>query len=142
MTDFAQISQVIRQLVENISPASRAKLLKEIGTELRTRQQKRITAQQNPDGSAFTPRKNPTRDKKGRIKRKMFSKIKTARHLKLESTSEQASITFVGNSANIARVHHFGQTEKGITYPSRQLLGINEEDIDWIENRILEKISL
>lgn len=142
MTDFAQISQVIRQLVENISPASRAKLLKEIGTELRTRQQKRITAQQNPDGSAFTPRKNLKRDKKGRIKRKMFSKIKTARHLKLESTSEQASITFVGNSANIARVHHFGQTEKGITYPSRQLLGINEEDINWIENRILEKISL
>lgn len=37
--------------------------MRQVAKELRQRQQKHIQAQQNPDGSAFIPRKKKRRDK-------------------------------------------------------------------------------
>ena len=51
-------------LLANLKPAERRKLTASIGRKLRRSQQQRITAQRNPDGTAYAPRKQ--RDLRGK----------------------------------------------------------------------------
>ena len=73
----------------------------------------------------------------GRIKRQkaaMFAKIRTAKHLKAKTTSEQVEVGFFGWVVRVSHVHQFGQQDrvsnKGHTYkyPVRPLLGLSELD--------------
>lgn len=66
----------------------------DIGRKLRQSQSARITKQQNPDGSSYVPRKIKLRDKKGRIKNKMFNRIKMARFMKVKQESQGVSVGF------------------------------------------------
>ncbi len=59
-------------LMDRLEPGERSKLARSIGQVLRRNQQKRVMAQENPDGSKFAPRKQRNlRGKQGRVRRKL-----------------------------------------------------------------------
>lgn len=134
-------------LLAKLKPTERRKLNQTLARELRRSQQQRIAAQQNPDGSAYAPRK-PRKDLRrgGRIK--MFAKLRQAKHLKLQSDADSIAVGFLGNSARIARVHQLGLNDrperKGpeIRYARRELLGFTEAELDMIRDRLLHHLAL
>jgi phage virion morphogenesis protein len=130
-------------LLAKLEPAERKKVLREVARDVRRIQQGNMTAQRAPDGSAWEPRRVSARTKPGRIKRKMFVKLKTAKYLKTKATGDSAEVAFVPAVQRLARVHHYGLrdrvSKRGITvkYSERQLLGLNEQTSDIIENIVL-----
>jgi len=137
-------------LLERLEPSARSQLTRSIGQELRRSQQKRVTAQENPDGSKFAPRKKrDLRGKLGRIRRKlaMFKKLRTASYLKVRGDSNAVSVGFTGRIARIARVHQYGlkdRAERGapdVRYEEREVLGFTDKDLDLIRDRILANIT-
>lgn len=135
-------------LINHLSPQSRKQMAAAIAKRLRASQQQNIKCQQAPDGTPFKPRKRqPLRGKKGRVKREMFSKLRTAKYLKAKGNSDDAAVQFTGNVQRMARVHHYGlrdrATRKGkeVTYEARTLLGFNEKDIQSIQNVILIQLG-
>ena len=152
MATVDEIQAKLTALIANLSPQARRSLGRKIGQALHKSQANRIARQQNPDGSAFEPRK-PRKDfrkKQGRIKRKaMFAKLRTAQHLKVRSNGNEVSVGFNGASAAIAAVHQYGlqgtvDKNKGfkVQYAQRELLGFAESDVELIENLIIEQLSL
>ncbi len=150
MTDLTLLIDELNILLVNLSPSQRNKLAMSVGRELRTNQKKRITAQQNPDGSRYVPRKNKRR-RHGRIRNKMFNRIKTARYMKLRQIPQGAEISFASSFINrIASVHHYGKADKVsphprspiVRYPSRGLLGLNEQDIEIVRQSIYQHLNL
>lgn len=137
-------------LLDRLEPAERSKLARSIGQELRRSQQKRVIAQENPDGTKFAPRKQRNlRGKQGRIKRKlaMFKKLRTASYLKVRGDSNAVTVGFTGRIARIARVHQFGlkdRAERGapdVKYDQRELLGLTDSDIDIIRDSLLGHLT-
>jgi len=137
-------------LLDRLEPGERSKLARSIGQELRRSQQKRVMAQENPDGSKYAPRKHrDLRGKQGRVKRKlaMFKKLRTASYLKVRGDSNAVTIGFTGRIARIARVHQYGlrdRAERGapdVRYEQRELLGFNEHDIDLIRDHLLKNLT-
>lgn len=128
---------ILTQLNNN----NRANLAREIAKKLRESQRKRIIAQQQPDGTSFEPRKHQKfRKKTGKIRRKMFTKLRTTKFLRTSANSNSAIVKFISSVSRIARVHHFGLRARvnkndswTINYPSRKLLGINQKDCNMIE---------
>ncbi|HHF0499725.1 TPA: phage virion morphogenesis protein [Haemophilus influenzae] len=152
MATVEEVQAKLTALIANLSPQARRQLGRKIGQALRKSQSNRIARQQNPDGSAFEPRK-PRKEfgkKKGRIKREaMFAKLRTARHLKVRSNGNEVSVGFNGSSAAIAAVHQYGLTARPsnnkdfkVQYTQRELLGFSESDVELIENLIIEQLSL
>lgn len=152
MATVEEIQAKLTALIANLSPQARRQLGRKIGQALRKSQSNRITRQQNPDGSAFEPRK-PRKEfgkKKGRIKRKaMFAKLRTAKYLKIRANGNEVLVGFNGSSATIAAVHQYGlkgtvNRNKGVKvqYAQRELLGFSDEDVELIENLILEQLSV
>lgn len=138
-------------LLQRLKPGERRALAKRIGVELRKSQQQRIAAQQNPDGSAYAPRKanaKGLRDKRGAIRRgAMFTKLRQARFLTVKADAAQISVGFLGRVARIARVHQEGLSDfvspKGprVRYERRELLGFTARDRDLIRDLLLEHLS-
>lgn len=120
-------------LLANLEPAARQRMMRELAQELRRNQQNNIRLQRNPDGSGYEARKVTARTKKGRIKRQMFARLRTAKYLKTAASADSATVQFVGKVQRIARVHHFGLRDrvsrKGpeVYYAQRRLMGINYE---------------
>lgn len=152
MATVEEVQAKLNALINNLSPQSRRQLARNIGQALRKNQQARIARQENPDGTAFEPRK-PRKEfgkKKGRIKRKaMFAKLRTARYFKIQSNANEVTVGFNGSSATIANVHQYGLTgivdrTKNIKaqYAQRELLGFSQSDLDVIEDLILEQLSM
>ena len=135
-------------LLARLEPGARHQLNQQIGRDLRRSQQQRIAAQLNPDGSAFAPRKpRQLRAKKGRIKRKMFAKLRQAKHLKVQSSADAIAIGFMGRVARIARVHQYGlrdRPDRGqaeVQYERRELLGFTDADLELIRDQLLEHLT-
>jgi len=147
LDNFQTLDDTLSVLLQQLSPQARTAFMRQVSKELRTRQQKHIQAQQNPDGSPFVSRKKKRRDKQGRIKRKMFTKLRTARFIKSESTTDEAAVTFSAQINIIARVHHYGLRDKvsrngpTVKYDRRELLGFTDDDIEWIGDLALEHIA-
>ena len=151
MAKVEEVQAKLTALITNLSPQARRQLGRKIGQALRKSQSNRIARQQNPDGSAFEPRKprKEFRKKKGRIKRKaMFAKLRTARHLKVRSNGNEVSVGFNGSSAAIAAVHQYGLSTSPskdkdfkVQYAQRELLGFAKEDIEMIERFVLRAIE-
>ncbi|HHF6601659.1 TPA: phage virion morphogenesis protein [Haemophilus influenzae] len=152
MATVEEIQAKLTALIANLSPQARRQLGRKIGQALRKSQSNRIARQQNPDGTAFEPRK-PRKEfgkKKGRIKRKaMFAKLRTAKHLKIRANGNEVSIGFNGSSAAIAAVHQYGLSSSPsknkdfkVQYAQRELLGFSDSDLEMVENLIIEKLSL
>lgn len=135
MDNLHKVDEWLAALLANLEPAARQRMMRELAQELRRNQQNNIRLQRNPDGSGYEPRKVTARTKKGRIKRQMFSKLRTAKYLKTAASAESASVQFAGKVQRIARVHHYGLRDrvspKGaeVRYVKRRLLGANG-DVD------------
>lgn len=136
-------------LLNQLQPKERRQVTQSIARELRRRQQQRIGAQRNPDGTPYVPRKprQQLRAKAGRIKqRKMFAKLRTARYLRLQSDASSIAIGFVGRLSRIARVHQYGLRDKpgrnspDIQYQRRELLGLSDDDLEMIRDQLLQHL--
>lgn len=143
-----QVKSAFAELLDNISKPRRRLLYQQIGRELARSQRRRIKAQQNPDGTAYAPRKQQ-RKVRGKIKTdKMFKRLTTPSHLKLLHESEGISLGFMGGDSVIARVHQYGlksrvkpHYEYKVKYAERQLLGFTDEDRQMIERFVLKALT-
>lgn len=92
-------------------------------------------------------KKQPVRSKKGPIKREMFAKLRTAKYLKTQASSNEAVIEFAGNVQRMARVHHYGLRDRPLRkgkeaqYDSRPFLGISHHDFNLIEDIIYQHLK-
>ncbi|EBS0653481.1 phage virion morphogenesis protein [Salmonella enterica subsp. enterica serovar Yolo] len=133
MAELQKVDDWLSALLANLEPAARSRMMRQLAQELRRTQQQNIRMQRNPDGSGYEPRKVSVRTKKGRIKRQMFSKLRTAKYLKTAASADSACVEFAGQVQRIARVHHYGLRDrvsrKGpeVRYEERHLLGISDE---------------
>ncbi|WP_145522438.1 phage virion morphogenesis protein [Yersinia ruckeri] len=131
-------------LLANLSPQSRKQLASDIAKKLRASQQQRIKRQQAPDGSPYAARKTqPTRHKKGRIKREMFAKLRTARYMKAKGNTNEAIVEFTGRVQRMAAVHHFGLRDRpsihsqDVKYEERPLFGFTLQDRELVESAVI-----
>jgi phage virion morphogenesis protein len=151
--DLSALEDWAGALLSKLDPAARRAAATDIGRELRRSQQKRIREQKNPDGSPFEPRKprlardgGPLRQKKGRIKRQMFIKLRTARFFKVKNDATGVTLGFSGRVSRLARVHQEGQRSvvalgKTYQYPIRQLLGLTAAELEMIRDKLLEHLT-
>jgi len=130
--ELQRVDDWLTALLANLEPAARSRMMRQLAQQLRRNQQNNIRLQRNPDGSGYEPRKVTARTKKGRIKRQMFSKLRTAKYLKTAASTDTASVQFAGQVQRIARVHHYGLRDrvsrKGpeVHYAERRQLGVND----------------
>lgn len=143
------IDDWLAALLRQASPQQVRLVNSRVARDLRRRQADRIRAQQNPDGSAYTPRKprpKNLRGKKGSVRRKaMFARLRTARHLKSEGQVDYLAVGFRGRAAMIAAVHQYGQQQRGFvrdyTMPKRELLGLTESDRQLLADAYLKHLA-
>ncbi|KAA5970470.1 MULTISPECIES: phage virion morphogenesis protein [unclassified Pantoea] len=149
MSDLQLVNDRLEALISSLSAPARKEMARSIGRKLRASQQQNIKRQQAPDGTPFKPRKaQPVRSKKGRIKREMFAKLRTAKYMKMQASPNEAVIEFAGNVQRMVRVHHYGLRDrpsrkgKEVRYEARPLLGVSDHDIIFIENYIINYLHL
>lgn len=148
MNEFKPFEDKLAGLIASLSPAARRRMTAEIAKQLRASQQQRIKRQQAPDGAPYAARKRqPVKGKKGRVKREMFTKLRTHRYMKTKGTDNAAVVEFVGRVQRIARVHQEGLKDKpnryseSVQYEARPLLGIDKTSIQLIEKELLITLS-
>jgi len=133
MAELHEVDAWLDALLAQLEPSARKRMLREVARDVRRIQQANITAQRAPDGTAWEPRRATARTKPGRIRRKMFAKLKTAKYLKTWTNTDQAEIAFTSAVQRLARVHHYGLRDKvnrhgmQVKYTERPLIGINNE---------------
>lgn len=148
MDNIHQVEDWLNALLEKLGSAERRKLMRDIATTLRQQQQQNIRMQKNPDGSGFEPRKASGRAKQGRVKRQMFSKLRTVRYMKTRTTADTAEVGFDTKAQRIARVHHYGLRDRvrkngpKVVYAPRQLLGINNVTEKILYNIINNQLAM
>ncbi|MEN4603137.1 phage virion morphogenesis protein [Pantoea agglomerans] len=149
MSELQRVNDRLEALISSLSAPARKEMARSIGRKLRASQQQNIKRQQAPDGTPFKPRKTqPVRSKKGRIKREMFAKLRTAKYMKTQASPNEAVIEFASNVQRMARVHHYGlrdrpdRTSKEIKYEARRLLGISSRDLELIEKLIIDNLIM
>ncbi|MCP2003768.1 UNVERIFIED_ORG: phage virion morphogenesis protein [Buttiauxella agrestis ATCC 33320] len=145
MNEFKPFEDKLAGLIAALSPTARRKMTAEIAKELRVSQQKRIKRQQAPDGTPYAARKRQSvKGKKGRVKREMFTKLRTNRYMKAKGTSEAAVVEFTARVQRMARVHQDGLRDKpnryseGVQYEARPLLGGSHGDEQLIQGIIID----
>jgi len=148
MSGLQLVNDRLEALISSLSAPARKEMARSIGRKLRASQQQNIKRQQAPDGTPFKARKTqPVRSKKGRIKREMFAKLRTAKYMKTQASPNEAVIEFAGNVQRMARVHHYGLRDrpsckgKEVQYEARPLLGIDAYGYDLIESLIMESLN-
>lgn len=148
MNELKPFNDALAGLIASLTPKARKTLAVTIAKRLRASQQQRIKRQQAPDGTPYAARKSqPLRKPKGRIKREMFAKLRTARYMKANSSPDEAVVEFAGRVERMARVHHFGLRDrlsvhsKDVRYDERPLLGFGQQDIAIVEDLLFLEIS-
>ncbi len=147
MADLELLAEHLGNMLSQLSDAELRKLEMSIARKLRASQKARITKQQNPDSSKYVPRKTRLRDKKNKIKNKMFNVIKSAKYMRIERNAQGVAVGFAGRVSFIDRVHQFGLRDKvekdgpTVKYASRELLGFTEQEIKMIETEVMNHIS-
>jgi len=143
MAELHEVDAWLAALLSQLEPAARKKMLREVAHDVRRIQQANITAQRSPDGTAWEPRRVSARSKKGRIRRGMFAKLKTAKYLKAQAGADAAEVAFVPSVQKLARVHHYGLRDRVsrrgpmVKYAERPLLGINNEVLELTKNTLI-----
>ncbi|HFT5241713.1 TPA: phage virion morphogenesis protein [Yersinia enterocolitica] len=148
MNELKPFDDALAGLIANLTPKARKALAVTVAKRLRASQQQRIKRQQAPDGTPYAVRKSqPLRKPKGRIKREMFAKLRTARYMKANSNPNEAVVEFAGRVERMAAVHHFGLRDrpnahsKDVQYDERPLLGFSQQDIAIVEHAVMESLS-
>ncbi|EMK7761828.1 TPA: phage virion morphogenesis protein [Yersinia enterocolitica] len=147
MNELKHFDDALAGLIASLTPKARKALAVTVVKRLRASQQQRIKRQQAPDGTPYATRKSqPLRKQKGRIKREMFAKLRTARYMKANSSPDGAVVEFAGRVERMAAVHHFGLRDrpnvhsKDVQYDERPLLGFSQQDITIIEEIIISSM--
>ncbi|MCA8372550.1 phage virion morphogenesis protein [Burkholderia multivorans] len=144
---LSRVEEWASGLLGQLTSAQRARLAKELAAELRRRQSRRIAEAHNPDGSRYAPRKPQARRKKGRIRRAMFAKLRTARFLKTTSSADALVLHFTRDVERIALVHQKGLRDRVqrdgpiVQYPARELLGLADADVERITDVVLDFLA-
>ncbi|MGC0889309.1 phage virion morphogenesis protein [Pantoea agglomerans] len=148
MAELHEVDAWLAALLSQLEPAARKKMLREVAHDVRRIQQANITAQRSPDGTAWEPRRVSARSKKGRIRRGMFAKLKTAKYLKIQAATDHSEVSFNGNVQRIAKVHHFGLKERinkrskiEVRVKVRQLIGLNDQVTNSINDALIAWLS-
>lgn len=153
MDDLQRLEDWVTPLLAKLSGPEQRALARTVARELRAGNVEHMRAQQAPDGTGWEPRKaSGLRNGRGAIKRKaktrpMMEKLRAAKHLKASATASEALVGFVGRAERIARVHQFGLRDKvkpggpDYDYPTRQLLGITDEQIECVRDLLLQHLS-
>ncbi|WP_330149730.1 phage virion morphogenesis protein [Shewanella xiamenensis] len=147
--DLTRLNELFDGLIQQLSPAARKQLSRDIARRLRATQAQRIKQNTAPDGSAFEARKpQPAWAKRiGAIKRKlMFQKIIRQKYLKPEYSSQAASVGFTGFISRIATEHQYGLRGRineriSIRYPQRELLGVTQNEMNMIEAVVIRHLA-
>jgi len=143
MAELHEVEAWLGALLSQLEPAARTKMLREVARDVRRIQQNNITLQRSPDGTAWEPRRVTARTKPGRIRRKMFAKLKTTKYLKAQANADMAEIAFVPGVQKLVRVHHYGLRDRvnrrgtEVKYAERTLLGINNEVESFVHETLL-----
>jgi len=147
MNELKPFDDKLSGLLASLSPVGRRKMAADIAKKLRASQQQRIKRQKAPDGTPYASRKRqPIKAKKGRVKREMFAKLRTARYLKSNGSADAAVIEFAGKVQRIARIHQEGLKDRPnrhshpVQYDSRPLLGFGNTDRQIVEDLILSRL--
>ena len=145
--ELQELESWLTPLIEKLSSKERHVLARKVARDLCITNRERIKNQINPDGTPFEPR-TQLRGRSGRIRRKaMFTKLRTAKYLKIRTSADEAAVGFMGQVARIARVHHYGlrdRVERGgpqHQYARRELVGITASDIGSITTSLLNHLS-
>ncbi|SUW65428.1 Mu-like prophage protein gpG [Buttiauxella agrestis] len=148
MSEFKPFEDRLAGLIASLSPAARRRMASDMAKRLRASQQKRIKNQQAPDGTPYAARKRqPVKGKKGRVKRAMFTKLRTNRYMKAKGTNDAAVVEFAGKVQRMARVHQDGLRDKPnrysevVQYEARPLLGFNLEEEKLVEEIVVSHLS-
>ncbi|WP_193092405.1 phage virion morphogenesis protein [Halomonas colorata] len=145
--ELQQLDTWLTPLINKLTPKERRVLARNVARDLRIANRERIKTQTSPDGTPFEPR-TQLRGRRGAIRRKtMFTKLRTAKYLKIKTNADEATVGFMGRVAKIARVHHYGlrdRVEKGgpqHQYARRELIGITSADRNRIANSVLNHLT-
>ena len=149
MNDFKPFDDKLAGLIAALSPTARRRMAADIAKTLRARQQRRIKTQKAPDGTPYAARKRqPVKEKKGRVKREMFAKLRTSRFMKATAGNDAAVVEFTGKVQRMVNVHQYGlkdkpgRNSKPVQYDARPLIGFSDEDRQAVEEIIIAKLSV
>lgn len=151
--DFAPLDDALEELAVGVAPEARRKLTREIATDLRSANAKRIKANVTPEGDAMVARKGKPRRlrdaaRAGSRKEKMgamFQRAGAAQFLRRQSNEAEAQVGYAGAMARIMRVHQYGLRDTvtrdpnspAVSYQERPVIGLPPND----RERILDAIS-
>lgn len=143
---FAPVERWLTSALAALEPGARKALFREIGREVRKRNARRISRQTGPDGTPWPARK---RNSHGKVRStaKMLQGLRELRRLTVQADASGAEIGYSGRTARLAAVHHFGDVdavEKGgasVKYSSRELLGLNAEDLAFVRDKLMAALS-
>lgn len=148
MENLQHLETWLTPLLQSLQPAQRRTMTRQVAQLLRQKTQQHMQLQQDPDGAAWQPRKNRTRDQRGRLRNgPMFSKLRKAKHLKAQVFPDSAVVQFIGRAERLARVHHFGLRDRVVAggpeydYPARPLIGITDEMAEAIEALVIQHLA-
>ena len=147
--EFSDVQAWAAALLAQLRPAERRRVNRAIAVELRRSEGQRIAAQQNPDGTPYAPRriKKNLRGKSGAIRRRMFTRLRTARYLRVQATDSEAIVGFTGAAARLALVHQEGRTDRPapgqrpVRYPRRKLLGFTQQERDMVLDTLARHLA-
>ena len=150
--DLEPLQDWLGDILHNLSPGPRRSLAMKIMRAVRKSNAGRIARNEQPDGSAMTPRKPRKGDKSGRIARKakMFRQLSFAKNMKIRVDADGGELSFA-KGGHIAQINHFGEVaivgklRDGRTiktrYDERKLLGFNQTDRDGIIDAVSDHIE-
>lgn len=138
--DMSAFHAYFEHAIAQLSPQGQRKMQQAIGKYLRQANRQRLTAQTGPEGNAWPKRKGS-----GSASGKMFKKMRGNGHLKLKHQAGGLRMGWYGRVGSIARIHHYGLSERlqygTAKYATRELIGINANDIDAIKSIIIEHLA-
>lgn len=79
--------------------------------------------------------------------RKMFGRLRTAKHLKAGATPGEAWVAFTSRAERIAQIHHYGLRDRvspdgpETDYPQRELLGFSQADDEHLLSLFLDHVA-
>lgn len=144
---LAPLERWLIQALSALDPSARAALMRDIGRELRKRNQRRIARQTGPDGTPWPARK---RNSHGKVRKtaRMLQGFRDGRRMKLSAGADGMELGYSGRSGWLATIHHYGevgeveQNGPNIKYPARPLLGFSPDDLEYVYGRIDDALKI
>ena len=106
-------------LLYRLGPVQLRVIMSKVARYLRDQNAARIEAQRNGDGSTYAPRQSGSR-------RKML--VGYSKRIKTRMNDDLALVGVFGRMGGFGAVHDQGQTERGISYPRRNILSLPDAD--------------